>query len=230
MKLLSSHIFRAAAVALAIPFIGISATQTVNVNGGTVTYAPGTQTSGTTSQAVFAGSDEYYITSSYTLGASASGGTYGTFVPTVTFIGATPPVTVTTQSADSITVDFTGTISDPGATGWNPPFAGNIPFINSPGVSGTGTFYLNGNLIGTVTDGSGSFLSNPISNPTLTSIPGSTLTYALDYTFDFAAGLPDLASGSSPLPVTGTPEPATVIPAALSLAGFALVAIRRRKQ
>jgi hypothetical protein len=230
MKLLSSNIFRAAAVALAIPFIGISATSTVNVAGGTITYAPGTQQAGSTSEAVFAGVDEYYLTTSYTYGASASGGTYATFVPTVTFIGATPPVTVTTQSADSINVDFTGTISDPGATKWNPPFNGNIPFINSPGVTSTGSLYLNGNLIGTVTDGSGSFPSNPFSNTTLTSVPGSSLTYAFDLTFDFAAGLPDLSSGSSPLPVTGTPEPATVIPAALSLAGFALVAIRRRKQ
>jgi hypothetical protein len=137
---------------------------------------------------------------------------------------------VTTQSADTINVDFTGSITDPGATQINPPFTGNIPFINSPGVTSTGSLYFNGNLIGTVSDGSGTFLSNPFSNTTLGPLPGDTLTYTYDLTFNFGVGLPDLASGSSPLAVTATPEPATVIPAALSLVGFALVATRRRKQ
>jgi hypothetical protein len=224
MKLLSSHIFRAAAVALAIPFIGISATSTVNVTGGTVTYAPGTGTTGTFSQAIFAGSDEYFLSATYTLGASASGGTYFDFVPTVTYIGASPSAT-----ADTINFNLLGSIYDSAASNWDGTYSEHIPFVNSAGVTGTGELFVDGQGVGAVSKGAGSYPATTVS-ALLTGLSGPTLSEAFDYSFSFAAGSADLTAGSSPFVSSATPEPATIIPAALSLAGFALVAIRRRKQ
>ena len=225
MKLLSSHIFRAAAVALAIPFIGISATQTVNVNGGTVTYAPGTGTTGTFSEAIFAGADEYFLSATYNFGATAAGGTYINFVPSVTYIGASPSAT-----ADTINFNLLSAIYDSAASNWNGTYNENVPFSNAAGVTGTGELFVDGQGVGAVTKCAGSYPSNPLS-ATLTGVNGSTLSQDFDFTFTFAAGVPDLTGGTSPLPPSSsTPEPATVIPAALSLVGFALVAIRRRKQ
>jgi hypothetical protein len=143
----------------------------------------------------------------------------------VTYIGASPSAT-----ADTINFNLLGSIYDSAASNWDGTYSEHIPFVNSAGVTGTGELFVDGQGVGAVSKGAGSYPATSIS-ALLTGITGPTLSEAFDFSFSFAAGSVDLTAGSSPfVSPTATPEPATVIPAALSLAGFALVAIRRRKQ
>jgi hypothetical protein len=221
MNLLSSRFLRAAAVALALPILGVSAT--VNVNGGTTTYTPGTITSGSFSEAIFVGADEYYLSSTYAYGATAAGGTTITFIPTVTYIGASP-----TTSADTINFNFLANIFDSAASNWNGTYNENVPLVVGAGSTASGELFVDGQGVGLVGPyGPGSY--NVSLSAPLTGVNGSTLALAYDFTFTFSAGSPDGTASSSPAPTT-TPEPATVIPAALGLVGFGLMALRRRKQ
>jgi hypothetical protein len=219
MNLLSSRFLRAAAVAIALPILGVSAT--VTVNGGTTTYNPGTITSGSFSEAIFVGADEYFLSASYSYGATASGGTTISFLPTVQYIGASP-----STSADTINFNFLANIYDSAAANWDGTYNEHVPLSVAAGGTVSAQLFVDGQGVGLVGPyGAGTY--NVSQSATLAGVNGPTLAYAYDNTFTFSAGSPDLTSSSSP--ATITPEPATIIPAAFGLIGFGLMALRRRK-
>jgi len=224
MNLLSSRFLRAAAVAFALPILGVAATATVNVTGGTNIYNPnGGTTSGTFSESIFVGADIYYLSASYTFGSNASGVTVGQFLPTVTYIGANPSAT-----ADTINFDFLGNIYDATATSWNGTYTEVIPLSIAAGGTGSGELFVDGQGVGLVGPfGPGSY--DVSQSATLTGVNGPTLGLAYDFTYTFSAGAPDLTTTSSPAS-SATPEPSTVIPAALGLLGFGVMSLRRRKR
>jgi hypothetical protein len=214
MNLLSSRFLRAAAVAIALPILGVSAT--VNVNGPTNTIGSGL-TSGSFSEAIFVAADEYYLSATYSYGSGTI-----SFIPTVTYIGAAP-----STSADTINFNLLAPIFDATATNWDGTYTEHIPLVVPAGGTGSGELFADGQGVGLVGPyGPGTY--NISNSANLTGVNGSTLNLAYDFTFTFAAGIPDGTSSSSP--ATVTPEPATIIPAALALVGFGVMSLRRRRQ
>jgi hypothetical protein len=225
MNLLSSNMLRAAVLAIGLPLLGVSAT--VNVNGGTTTYNPGTITSGSFNQAIFVGSDEYFLSATYAYGVTtAQGGpTTITFLPTVTYIGGSP-----TTSADTINFNLLAGIfyaQGSSATTWDGTYTETVPLLVPTGATASGELFADGQGVGLVGPyGPGTY--NVTQSANLTGVVGQTLNYAYDFTFTFGLGTPSLTSTSSP--ASSTPEPATMIPAAIGLVGFGMLALRRRKQ
>jgi len=219
MKSLSTALLRAAAVAAVLPLMAVSAT--VTINGGTITFAPGSTTGGPFTQSLTVGSDPYTVAATYFYGATTSGGTTIGFFPTVTYTGTTPAATT-----DTINFDLTATISDPGATTWDGTYNENVPLIVPTNATGSGELFVDGQGVGLVGPyGPGTY--NVSESANLTGLTGSTLNFSYDFTFVFAAGTVPGTSSSSPVV---TPEPATMIPAALGLIGFGALALRRRKR
>lgn len=227
MNLLSSTLLRAAAVAVALPLLGVSATVAINgvcVNGSCtpvpVTYGIGNSQSGSTSNGVIVGTDTYSTATTFTAGVNSNGGTYLSFDPTVSYVGTSP-----STSTDTITVDLLASIYDPTATDWDGTYSEHVPLIVATGGTASAELFVDGQGVGLVGPyGAGTY--NVSESATLTGVNGSTLDYAYDFTFTFAAGTAPGATSSSP----SVPEPATMIPAGLGLVSFGLMALRRRKK
>jgi len=227
MNLLSSTILRAAAVAVALPFLGVSASVQLNgvcVNGSCtptpLTYGIGNSQSGSTSNGIMLGSDPYSINTSFALGIYADGTNYIDFYPTAVYVGSSPASTT-----DTITVDLLASIYDPGIGNWNGTYTEHVPLVVAQNSVASGQLLVDGQGIGQVGPyGPGSY--DIYESATLTGINGATLSYSFDYTYIFFAGTLPGATDSSP----AIPEPATIIPAALALAGFGLLGLRRRKR
>jgi len=227
MNLLSSTLLRAAAVAVALPLLGVSATVAINgvcVNGSCtptpVTYGIGNSQSGSTSNGVLVGTDAYSTATTYSVGVASDGGTFINFLPTVSYVGTSASTTT-----DTITVDLLASIYDAGAANWNGTYTEHVPLIVATGSTASAELFADGVGVGLVGPyGAGTY--NVTESANLTGINGATLNYAYDFTFTFAAGTAPGATDSSP----AVPEPATMIPAALGLVGFGLMALRRRNK
>jgi hypothetical protein len=224
MNLFSSSFLRAAALAAALPLLGASATVQINgvcVNGSCsptpVTYGAGNNQTGSTYNGITVGSDAYATATSFGVGVAADGSTYINFYPAVAYVGSAP-----STSADTVTVNLLASIYDAAASNWNGTYTEHVPLIVATGSSASGELYVDGQGVGLVGPyGAGTWdVSN---SATLTGITGSTLNYSFDFIFTFAPGTLPGAASLSP-----TPEPATLLPAALGLMGFGLMAFRRR--
>jgi MYXO-CTERM domain-containing protein len=211
MNLLSSNIFRAAAVAIALPLLGLS----VTVSSPTLTYATGASETGSSYDTV---TGPFTVTSTYAVGVASNGGVYVDFFPVVKYTGSAPLAAATT-----VDVDLLASITAPGALNWDGKYTEHIPLSVSPGGSATGELFVDGQGIGLISGGPG--YSSASMSKVLDGVDGATVSFSYDYAFTFAAGTAPGAIDSST-----APEPATMIPAAFGLAGLALVAIRRRKQ
>ena len=214
MNSLSSHLFRAAALALALPVFGMCAA--VTITAPQVTY--GTETDGTTSTPVTIGSDTFTVTSFYSTSYD-SAGTHLTFVPTATLTSG-PNL----AASDTITIDYLSTIYDNSPGNWDGTYTEHVPLYVSNIGSASGQLFVDGQglpLEGFT--GPGGFYASASSN--LTGLDSSTLSFDYQFVFTFGAGSTVGDYINSP-----TPEPAQTIPAAIGLVGFALVGLRRRKK
>lgn len=220
MKQISSNLLRAATLALALPILGMSAT--IEINGSCYGSCPPPGTDPITVGQTIAGSsyntttvngDSFTVSSTW--GASFVGGTAVTFDPVVTYTGSG------LSHADSVTVDFFQTYYDSSASNYDGTYYEHIPLSVSKNGTGTGDLLVDGLGVGAV-EGNGPGYYDFYKSAYMTA-KGSTLEYDYQFVFTFDHAAPGSTSSS-------TPEPAQMIPAAASLIGFALVALRRRKQ
>jgi hypothetical protein len=237
MNTLSSYLFRAAALALALPVLSMCAV--IQINGvcvdGSCTPVPvsyGSSMSGSSSNGVSSGTDPFSVTSTYSVGTTSSGGTYIDFYPVVSYTGSGP----STGAMDVVTFDLLASIQDTGASNWDGTYHETIPLIVADhstvagqlcvGIPGSSTCLTGATSIGLIGPyGEGTY-NPPTKYLSVSNLNGDTLDYDYQFTFDFYSGTMPGATDSSP----AVPEPAQMIPAALSLVGFGLVALRRHKK
>jgi hypothetical protein len=216
MNVFSLSFFRVASLALVLPILGMCSSYTASTTGTSLSL--GQSTSGSPSSTITLGDGDSY---SYTLPYSASYGASGTqtgFFPTVT-------TTSTTTAADSITVEYFQTFTGTGyAYG---TYTETIPLTLGTGVTASGFLLVGTTALPTVSfSGPGSFVGTG-SADVESGLPANSVTEEYEITYDFAAATPAGSGGSSPN--IATPEPVEIIPAGLSLIGFGLVALRRRR-
>ncbi len=211
---------------LAVPFTAHSAA--VSVNGTCVTASScsspttisyGQTVSGTIPYTLtLADGDQYGISVVYAASYGASGSLL-TVDPTVSYVGSSPTV-----AADVISVNFYQSIFDNSPGTFDGTYTETVPLVVPANVEAYGQLFVDGQglpLLGPYTNGS----YDPTASQALTGLDGDTLAYQYNFTFQFSAGVSSGTTTSSPS--TLTPEPTQTIPAALALAGFAL--IYRRK-
>jgi MYXO-CTERM domain-containing protein len=217
MKLFSSSLFRVASLALALPILGMCDSYTVNVTGTTLAVGQSTSGSPTTST-VLADGDSYTISAPYS--ASNTATTLGlSYFPVVTYTGSTP----LPSGYDSITVDYFQTFTGPGLNGL---YTETIPLLLTGETTASMYLMVGGTALPTISlSGPGYYVGT--GSAEISGLSGS-VTEEYSITCDFFVGSPSGSSCSSPS--SSTPEPAQLIPAALSLVGFGLVALRRRKK
>jgi hypothetical protein len=232
MNSLSSNLFRAAALALALPVLGLCAAVQINgvcIDGNCTTpnaVPYGLNETGSTSSQVTLNTDPFLVTSSFLVGSTLGAGTYVDFYPVATYTGKGP-----STGTDTITVDLLASITDPGASNWDGKYTEHIPLDVAAGSTATGQLFVyapggaHQGLALVSQTGPGDF-GVVSESANLTGINGATVDFDYQFVFKFDPGTCSGCFDSSP----AVPEPAETIPAALSLAGFALVALRRRKQ
>ena len=166
--------------------------------------------------------DKYGISVTY----SAAYGNAGSQIivdPTVTYIGSAPSV-----ATDVISLNFYQSIFDDTPGTFDGTYSETIPIVVPANVEVFGQLFVDGQglpLLGPFTNGT----FDPNATQALTGLTGDVLAYQYNFTYQFAAGVINGTSTSSPS-ATLTPEPAQTIPAAIGLGGFALAAFRRRKR
>jgi hypothetical protein len=216
MNLFSSSIFRVASLALALPILGMCSSFTASTTGSSLSV--GQSNSGSPVSTITLGDGDSYT---YSLAYSSSFNSSGTntgFYPSIVS-------TSKTTHADSLTLDYFQTFTGAGYA--DGTYSEAIPFTLSSGVSGSGFLLVGTTALPTVAfSGPGSFIGT--GSAVVSGLPYGSVTEEYEITYDFSKGTPAGAGGSSP--TTATPEPAEIIPAGLSLIGFGLVALRRRKK
>jgi MYXO-CTERM domain-containing protein len=215
MNSLSSNLFRAAALAIALPVIGVCAAITLPTSVSQVSAGMGQE------GALSGSSGGFALSGNYSVAYDSTGSHFG-FYPTVTYTGPT------LASADTVTVDLTGNIFDPSPGTFDGTYDEDIPVMlggMAPG-SATGQIFIDGQSVGLVSygPGNGDFDAGKISK-VLSGLNGNTLSYDFQLAFTFG---PDTTTGT--IDSSPAPEPAETIPAAVSLVGFALLGLRRRKK
>lgn len=246
MNSFSLHLCRAVALAAALPMIGLSTSFKVNSNCE-FGACPAPNSDSITVDGVSSGTinfvfttadgDEYKITGNYDneYVTATHAGTFLEFTPTITYIGNDGNA-VKSVGKNTITVTMYQNFYDTEASPWDSsgttppsPFCEDLTDVSSAtGVTATGEVSFDGNSVG---------LLNLTNHGTVSQCTDLYFTKAqnksnyLDtqfvYTATFDKGDPVGTLFSSP--ATLTPEPATVIPMGVSLAGFGLYALRRRK-
>lgn len=211
------------ALALAIPAFGTCAAVSVNgvcVSGNCVipdaiTYQG--STSGSTSNTITINGDLFRVDT--TSSASFPSGTSFTADPTVTYLG-TAPLT----HSDNLTVDMYQSFFDPAAINWDGTYNEHFPGTIPDHAMASAETLINGQSIGLLGSyGPGTYLTSKSAD--LTGVDGDTVTYDVRLMLDFSPGL----TPGSVFTSSVTPEPAETIPVAIGLAGFGLMAYRRRK-
>ena len=227
MNSLSSYLFRAAALALALPVLGMCAAVQINgicVDGNCFTPSSvtfGTSESGSTSNQVTLNTDPFLVTSAFTVGYNA-GGTYIDFYPTAQYVGTTNSV----GAVDTITIDLLASIYDTSPGTWDGTYTEHVPLLIAADSIGSGQLFVDTQSLPKISCTGAAFCdAGPVSE-SLTGLNGDTLSYDYQFVYSFYTGAAPGATDSSP----AVPEPAQMIPAALSLVGFGLVALRRRKK
>jgi hypothetical protein len=216
MKLFSSSLFRVASLALALPILGMCDSYTANIYG--TSLGLGQSTSGVSSSTVTLSDGDTYSISAPYASSYGSGGTNIAYYPTVTYTSSTP----LTAGYDSITVDYFQTFT--GAGYFNGLYTESIPLVAGNTVTASGYLEVGGTSLPLISlSGPGSYTGT--GSAEITGLPYGSVSEEFSITFDFFDGTVAGTYGSSP-----SPEPAQMIPAALSLVGFGLVALRRRKQ
>ena len=228
MKPLSSNLFRAALVALALPLLGVSAAVQINstcVGPGSCSI-PANLTdsvqfnapvSGSTSNNITIGTDTYSVSTTFNTSYDANGSALS-FIPTVTYTGSVPAT-----SNDTITINFFQDIYDNSPGTFDGAYTETIPLSIPVDTTVTGQLFVDGQglpLVGPY--GPGYYSVQNTEN--LTGLTGDYLAYDYQFVFNFAAGLPPGSTASAP---SSVPEPAQTIPAALGLIGLGLVARRQ---
>jgi hypothetical protein len=217
MNLFSSRLFHVVGLALSIPLLGMcDYSTTASFTGSPVGY--GGSTSGTYTTTATAGTDMFSVSVPYSAGYN-SNGTYINFFPTVTSNG-------TTTAVDDVFVDYTQTFtSSVPSSYFYGTYGETIPYVLSSGVSASGYLSVGGTDLATISfTGPGSYVGT--GSQTISSgLTEGSVTEEYQIEFVFQSGDAPGTGGSSP-----APEPAQIIPAALTLTGFGLVALRRRKQ
>ena len=225
MKSLSTHLFCAAALALALPALGLC--DAVEINGTCVSGScttpdaisyPGSS-SGSNSTNITVNGDTFNVLTSFSATFNGSG-TSMTADPTVTYTGSSP-----LTNTDAITINFFQRFYYPGTSvTWNGTYNENFPFTVATDTTAAAELFIDGQGIGAVGPyGPGSY--NVSKSANLSGLNGNYLTYDFQYTFDFNPGA---APGTT---VSSTPEPAQTIPVASAIVGCGLFGlIRRRKQ
>lgn len=232
---LKSHLYLAAALALALPAVGFSAAIEANgacetppsaspcaaasVSGAAIT--PGGSSVGSYNFDVTVGTDIYKVTGTY----------FDTLSPTDrVFIGFFPLVTVvsaTTTSADTVTLDLLQDFSDPNLTKWGGTYSETIPLdLPSVGETGAGQVKYDGQTVGLLgpVSGSGDYTLGPVSTP-LAPLNGSLLSADYTLTFTFAKGSVAGEFASSP----AVPEPAEAYSMAIGLGLLGLASFRNAR-
>lgn len=225
MKSLSSHIFCAAAMALALPVLGMC--DAVSINGTCVSGNcaspdsvgyPGSS-SGSTSTNITVNGDPFSVVTSYTATFNGSG-TYVLADPTVTYTGSAP-----LTHTDAVTINVYQDFYYPGSgITWNGAYNEQFPFSIPTDATASGELFIDGQGIGFLGPyGPGTY--NEYGSATLSGLNGNYLTYDFQFNFDFDPGA---APGSI---ISSSPEPAQTIPVASAIVGCGLFALyRRRKQ
>jgi|GEM_PF-4091943 len=228
MNSLSSNLLRVASLALALPALGLCAAVQINgvcIQGNCVTPTPvayGSTESGSTSTGIVLNTDSFNVSTTYQAGTTSTGGTFVNFYPVATYIGSKA-----STGTETLTIDLFATIYDSNVANWDGKYNENVPLIITNDSTGKGELFVDGQGIGQVGYyGPGTYFPPTVSK-TLTGLNGSSLNYDYQFVFNFTPGVTPGGFDASPASV---PEPTQMIPAALSLAGFALVALRRRKQ
>jgi MYXO-CTERM domain-containing protein len=195
----------------------------------------GSYTATITPQSVAYGGSVSSTLTSNGVTASGSGDTFNISVPynayynsDGTFINFYPVVTAaaTTTAVDTIIIDYTQTFtaSDPSNYFYG-TYGETIPYVLGSGVMASGFLEVGSTDLPTVSfNGPGSY-TGMHSQVISSGLSAGSVTEEYEITFTFADLTPSGTGGSSP-----APEPAQMIPAALALAGFGLVALRRRKK
>jgi MYXO-CTERM domain-containing protein len=220
MKPFSSNLFRVASLALALPILGLCST--LNVNGtcygpcSTTALSTGQSTFGYTDGTITVGADTFSLHASYGASYDHSAGSFITIDPTVTYTGTG------LSGNDTITIDFLQNYFDNVGSSFDGTYTEHVPLQLSAATGGTVELFIDGQGVGAVGPyGPGSY--DVTKSADLSGLTSTTLAYDYQFVFTFNGASPGATASS-------TPEPAQTIPAALSLAGFALVALRRRKQ
>jgi hypothetical protein len=226
MKIHTTAVLRAATLALALPILGMSAA--VQING--TCYGPGsctnpanltdavtasTPVSGTLNTPFSVGADNY--TASVVYSTTYTSGSFISVVPTVTFVSGPAP-------GDTVTLDFLQDIYDNSPGSFDGIYNEDV-ILNVPtDTTASGQLLVDGQSVGLVGPYGAGFYNVP-GSANLSGLNGDYLAFDYQFVFTFAANTPTGTTVSSP----NAPEPAQTIPAALSLVGIALVALRRRK-
>lgn len=224
MKSICSPFFCAAALAVALPVLGMC--DAVEINGtcysgdcstpDSISY--GGSSSGSTDNTISVGGADFDVSTSF-LASFDDLGTSMTADPFVTYVGASP-----LSSDETVTINMFQDFYYPG-TGvtWDGTYYESFPFGMSSTGSASGELFINGQGVGPIGpySGPGAFYGSGSAN--LTGLDGNTLGYDFEFTFTFDAGA---APGST---ISSVPEPVQTIPLAMSMLGFAVFALWRRK-
>jgi hypothetical protein len=227
---LKSHLYLAAALALALPAVGFSAAIEANTNcesascsAAALTAAaitPGGNSVGSFNFDVTVGTDMYKVTGTYFDTLSTTDRVFIGFFPTVTLISGVA------TSADSITLDLLQDFSDPNLTKWDGSYNENIPLVLPvAGSTGQGQISYDGQSVGLLgpVSGTGVYNLSATKNP-LTPLTGSLLSADFMLTFTFPKGTPDGGFASSP-----SPEPAEAYSMAIGLGLLGLAFFRNAR-
>ncbi len=220
MNPFSSSLFRVASLAIALPLLGVCSNYTLNVTGSTIPY--GSSTSGDPATTVtLADGDMYSLSPLYST--TTSGGTHVDFKPTATYESSTP----LTAGFDAITMTYTQTITAASNLSFDGTYTETVPLFAGDHETASGHLTVGTTDFPTIAlSGPGSFTGT--ASEDIENLPSGSVTETWTFLFQFFNGAVKGESASSP--TSTVPEPAQIIPAGLSLVGFALVALRRRKQ
>jgi hypothetical protein len=222
MKLFSSGIFRVASVALSLPILCMCDSYTATVTGTALTQGQSTYGS-PTSTITLANGDPFSISLAYSASFGANG-TSTAYAPTVTYTGGS--ALPAASGYDSITVDYLQSYS--GAGSFDGTYNEVIPLVLGNYMTASGFATVGTTALPVISlSGPGSYTGTGSAD--VENLPYGSLTEEYSITFDFFAGAAAGVSGSSPTPLV-TPEPSQIIPIALGLAGFGLLASFRRRK
>jgi hypothetical protein len=228
MNSLSSHLFRATALALALPVLGMCAAVQINgvcVDGNCfspVPVSPGTPyQSGASSSQVTLNTDPFQVNTAFDVSYNSAGSLLH-FYPSATYTGSAPSV----GASDTITIDLLASVFDSGPGSFDGTYTEHIPLLVTAGSVASGQLFVDTQSLPKISCTGAAFCDPAPVSAYLSGLNGDTLNYDFQFIFTFTAGTAPGGIDSSP----AVPEPAQMIPAALSLVGFGLVALRRRKK